>query len=424
MTPGFSPFSTLVGWLAYPAVYTALFVNSEWMRLQSYNKPDRLHWERPYAGQPILLLALYQKGRLRPDTIRLLETAKAAGLYVVAVNTLRLDPVQKIEAVVDCYIERFNFGRDFGSYKAGFAHLVRRGHDKQCPRLLMMNDSVFFTRTRLPKFLADMIGPSPEVLGSTENFEMQHHLGSFCIAMSNRILRHPTFLRYWQRYRLSDIRPTVIHQGEMGLSKALRKCTSAQNEFRAMFSGDRFLQMLHEEDGFLDQVLDGSRSALRTHWKRLSFLSVVENLKERNLVETFDPGATKLNIETNVANVSERVFINCFDDLLGFLRHNLAFEQKIDIKLVRLALIDHLVEVFMSHSQIHQNAIVLLRMGLPIVKLDGIFRGMFNVQDLERICQQIDPDEAAELRRLLLERPDGALTLHGWRHVAFMRGLV
>ncbi len=420
----FNLISIMVGWLAYPAVYTALFLNSEWTRLKSYAKADRVHWERDYTGQPILLLALFQKGRIRPDTKRLLEAAKAAGLYVVAVNTLRLDPAQQIEGLVDCYIERFNFGRDFGSYKAGFLHLARRGHDMRCPRLLMMNDSVFFTRSRLPKFLADMIGPGPEVLGSTENFEMNHHLGSFCIAISNRILRHPTFRTYWRRYRLTDMRPTVIHKGEMGLSKKLRKCVFAPDEFRAMFTGDRFLKLLNEKEGFLDEVLRDSRSAMRHSWRRVSFRKVVDNLKDRNLVETFDPGDTKLDIETRVANISERAFVNTFDELLVLVRHNLADDQTIDANLVRLALIDHLVEVFMSHSQIHQNAIVLLRMGLPIVKLDGIYRGFFNVQDLERICRQIESDEADELRRLLLERPDGAFTLHGWRHVAFMRGLI
>jgi hypothetical protein len=78
----------------------------------------------------------------------------------------------------------------------------------------------------------------------------------------------------------------------------------------------------------------------------------------------------------------------------------------------------------MQGSQIHQNAATLLRMGLPFVKLDGLYRGAFNIYDMVNITSQMTAGEAEELRRLLMVRPYGGGTLTGWKRAAFMRGLV
>jgi hypothetical protein len=115
--------------------------------------------------QGILLLALYEKGVLRDDIVRLIEEAKAAGLYVIGVNTLKLRDPSGLSGLLDCYIERPNFGRDFGSYRTGFLHLFERGWAKRCSRLLMANDSVFYTGDKLAKFIDDMMTSEIEVLG-------------------------------------------------------------------------------------------------------------------------------------------------------------------------------------------------------------------------------------------------------------------
>lgn len=90
---------------------------------KSRSKLTVVHHEAPYDGRPIMLLALYEKGLLRPDVVRLLDQARAAGMYVVAVNTLKLHDPGMVAGMVDCYIERPNYGRDFGSYKTGFLHI-------------------------------------------------------------------------------------------------------------------------------------------------------------------------------------------------------------------------------------------------------------------------------------------------------------
>jgi hypothetical protein len=63
-------------------------------------------------------------------------------------------------------------------------------------------------------------------------------------------------------------------------------------------------------------------------------------------------------------------------------------------------------------------------MGLPIIKLDGLYRGIFNVMDVNLITQQLDETEADELEDLLYARPYGGDVLVGWKRSAFMRGLI
>ena len=59
-------------------------------RIKTRGIPHRVHFEHSYEGQNILLLALYQRGQLRPDLLNLLTAAKESGLYVIGVNTQKV----------------------------------------------------------------------------------------------------------------------------------------------------------------------------------------------------------------------------------------------------------------------------------------------------------------------------------------------
>lgn len=78
----------------------------------------------------------------------------------------------------------------------------------------------------------------------------------------------------------------------------------------------------------------------------------------------------------------------------------------------------------MSGSQIHQNASILIKIGLPIIKLDGLYRGIFSYEDMGRICSMLKSDEGKELGDLLIARPYGGRYLTGWKRAAFEAGLL
>lgn len=136
---------------------------------------------------------------------------------------MKVNSLAGSEDYIDCYIERYNYGRDFASYQKGFTYINQRGWSDICPRLLMVNDSVFYSVKHNRGFLAEMLSSTVSVLGATENHEVAHHLGSFCIAFSGDVLRNERFRKYWDSYQPTDIRPAVIRRGEMELSETLRR---------------------------------------------------------------------------------------------------------------------------------------------------------------------------------------------------------
>src|SRR6056297_3070745 len=417
-------FDVVATWTAYPFLFSLLTVMSEYRRLQSLGKRPNVHFEAEYQGQKIVVFALFQKGRLRRDTIGFLQTLKAAGHYVLCVNTLKLSDPEAMREHCDCYIERFNFGRDFGSYQEGFRHIYRRGWERDCPRLMMVNDSVYCVSDRAGAFVADMMDAEAEVLGSTENYEIIHHLGSFCIALAGRVVREKVFRDFWKSYRQTDVRPVVIKKGEQRFSKMLRRAVSAVSEFQALYGTHAFLERLQDSDAFIDDAIRNARVSPLTGWKRFSVREVIDDLRKKYLIETFDPAELEVAVEVTGADVSDRVFVGTFDGIVKVAEANLRAPGTLDRGVVKDVVISQLTEVYMSGSQIHQNASTLLSMGLPIVKMDGLYRGMFTIQDLQMIAQQLVRKDALELQDLLLDRPYGGDALRGWRRAAFMRGLI
>lgn len=410
-------------WTSYPLIYLALSIKSFLVALESIGRKPKIHWDTSYQTQPIALVALYQKGRLRPDTEVLLKSLKANGCYVIAVNTLKLNAPDDYRDLFDCYIERFNFGRDFGSYKAGFDYILRKNLHEACPRMMIVNDSVYCVSDRIDEFVKAMMSSKTEVLGSTENFETVHHLGSFCLSVSNTILTHKRFIRFWRQYRNSDIRPKVIKNGELELSKTLRRCSTAPSEFRSLYGTSEFLKRLQSDDALIDEAIRRSRQSSITAWKRFSVKKVIKELRQQHLFRSLQvPKDTSLRLDGS--HLSERIAVTDLKGIVDLAQSDLKADETVDPDLVRRVVVSHLTQVFMVGSQIHQNASTLLKMGLPIVKLDGLYRGMFSVQDIQSITDQLPPEDAGELQALLLDRPFGGDVYIGWRYAAFMRGLI
>lgn len=131
---------------------------------------------------------------------------------------------------------------------------------------------------------------------------------------------------------------------------------------------------------------------------------------------------TDLQIEVTPALLNKHAIIDDYNSLTAFIESMLPEGEKLNPLLIRRLCASYVGEVFLQGSQIHQNATILLRQGLPIIKLDGLYRGMFNLTDLWNLTEQLEPPERVELRRLLMDRPYGGDTLIGWKRAAFMRG--
>lgn len=407
----------------YPAARAIVTFQSERQRWKTIGQKPKVHFEIPYTGQRIMLLALYEKGQLRPDVVRLIEAARAEGLYVLAVNTLKLQDHAALQGLVDCYIERPNFGRDFGSYQTGFMHVFKNNWHETCPRLLMINDSIFFSSERMPKFLNDLMTSEVEVLGATENYDLDYHLGSFCISMKHSILKNPMLQKYWRTYRLSDVRPRVIKRGEFKLSKILKRCVSNATEFRALYSSSRFVSAISQDESLLHFTIQNVRTSTMFSWRRASLKNVVTEYRDRFGIQNMEMENSPKSIEVSIKEYFDESHVKTYDELRDFLKKRLNTENISEEDLRRM-LMSELLESFMSGSQIHQNAAILIQLGLPIIKLDGLFRGIFSYEDMVRICEIFPKSEGEELQSILITRPYGGRYLMGWKRAAFNLGMI
>lgn len=424
-TKTFSPIQHVLAACSYPGNMTRLTILSELNRLKSLGKKPAIHKDTPYDGQKILLMALYQKGQLRLDIRHVLEAAKAQGLYVICVNNLRLHDPASMDALCHMYVERYNYGRDFGSFKWGFTHVFRSGIADTCPRLMMINDSVFFSRERVPDFLDQLMSSEIEALGATENYEINHHLGSFCIALGGNVLRHPKFQKYWRTYRLSDVRPVVIKRGEMGLSKTLRRCISSEDQFQALYDSARYAAYLEGLDREqLEEIIGLMRRCQLTPAKRFSLVDTLKTLEKELSIGVIDNSDIQIGVSDMPEVSRSRIALGTLQELSDALNARLMGQGRIDPEKLRAMVVSGLVDNFRQHSQIHQNAAVLLHMGLPIVKLDCVYRGILNMLDVKILLSKLQTDEGEQLKRILYTRPFGGDVLMGWRRGAFLRGLI
>ena len=211
----------------------------------------------------------------------------------------------------------------------------------------------------------------------------------------------------------------------MKLSKTLKRCVSMPSEFRAIYSSDRFLNEVRLNPALQDVMIRDSRTSALVHWPRFGTESVTKLLAGRFIARRFSLGEkVDISVDTPVKELNEEVLITTRDEFARYLLRHVPEQTNNLEELLTDAISAVATETFMNGSQIHQNAAVLLEIGLPIIKLDGLYRGMFNNYDVLRLQKKLNDTEARELSALLLDRPFGGSTLIGWKKAAFLVGLI
>lgn len=433
-------FQSITNRAAYPYAYLAVLSLSVISWFKSYFKKKVVHFENTYDGQDILILALYQKGELRADIINMLIEAKKQNLYIIAVNTLKIMQVEELHKYIDCYIEKPNFGRDFGSYKTGFMHVFTNKLQVNCNRLIMLNDSIFYAKKGLNPFLGKLLISEYEALGATENNEIEHHLGSFCISLSNNIINNKKFISYWKKYKLTDIRPKVIKRGEMGLTKVIKKAASSEYRVAAIYNMhwvESVLNTNHNKGEILSKFFNLSRNSNNVDWKKYTLRNVTTHINKFHLFEQPNRSAAQnIVLDSNIANDLTKDssqkdtnifnFANTVDGLIDSYLKNTTVENIDYFKnKITESMYSEFMLAFTSGSQIHNQAIILSTYGCPIAKLDGLYRGVWDYIDVDKISKNFeDNKDQLAFKNFIYRRPYGGDNLIGWKNTAFMYGLI
>ena len=418
--------------------YYGLLSVRDSIRIKKYNN---VLLKNEFQGGKAILLALYEKSALRNDTLLFLKEAKEQGIFVIAVNTLSLKRENIPAEVIDVYIEKDNYGRDFSSYKAGMKYIYDNKIDKSCERLLIINDSVFFSIRGLKNFVCQLFNTDREVLGATENSQHSHHLGSFCISVTGNIIRSDRFRQYWDNYKLSNVRPLVIKRGEFALSKLLKSLVSSEQQFKSLYNINFVEKKLKQDNEFFKNYYYYRREGERA-WYNQTITSLFKNdeilnsyfrnfikdekskkyeLKMQSLLMSggsfptsiYDPDSKEEKEEQNIDYL----------ELIKFLTQENVESNK-HLKQLKDRLISLYLDEFTLGSQIHINCLALHHCGLPIIKLDLLFRCVCNISDIIKLRDQLDESQHEEFMTLMTARLCGDKFLVGLNRLAYQHGIL
>lgn len=180
----------------------------------------------------IAIVLTYQKNGFANSvyhTLQYLIDKGYAPLVVLNGNLTELDR-HKLQAYSWRFMDRPNFGYDFGGYRDAVRFL--QNADCDVKSLVIMNDSVWYPISGDPLFEAeqcleagkgDIIGLSmSQVIHWYKDggFSVSdHHLESYFYLMPGEVFSSNAFRDFWKNYRMSSDKDLTVKNGEIGFSR-------------------------------------------------------------------------------------------------------------------------------------------------------------------------------------------------------------
>lgn len=206
----------------YKLVYVKWFIAYDKYRLRNYTDAivSVTDGERRNGAGRYAIFIVFPSGQtIDSSTMRAMESLARAEVDVLVVSNIALSEqaMAQLRPVAWRIMHRRNVGFDFGGYKDGVAYLTR-----ECPdlrRLVIVNDSVFYSSVGLDEHFAAMLGEQ-DVIGAFENWGEGHHVQSFALGISDHVFHSASFQGFWKAYVPVNNRIHAIESGEKALSTA------------------------------------------------------------------------------------------------------------------------------------------------------------------------------------------------------------
>jgi len=357
-----------------------------------------------------VILALYEKVALPAFTMNLIDAIDRSPLNLVVVSNSAPDPLLRAQLLEKCnlLIVRSNLGRDFGAYRDGVRILLRR--IKNIERLILLNDSLFYFDRGLDQFIARLNGEA-EFIGVTEVFQFHYHVQSYALSFGERILRNKQFLRFWRRYRPISSRRWSIHKGEVALTRMLTKVGFRPHIlYQAAELGPRLAARPIRE--LLESVRllpTGIRSELYGQFEKVlkadespESISILETISQG--VRNFDPALSADENKTRMQAISDQ----------AETMERWSFE----------IFTNRIISAIASRNQIHAGGFIFVKyLGLPVIKRDIFYRGVYLLEDIHRILSEFGEPLRDEVMADL-RRGGTAANLKGLKWVLYYHGSI
>ena len=137
----------------------------------------------------MLCYHLFEKDFLRKDIINLCDVLVANNCYVTAVNTKKLDTenIEIAKGISEHILKDLIMEETFQAIKLVlkvFTEIMVIKNLISCFFLMIVS---FIQKKDLDEWIKEFISSEIPVTGTTENFEVEHHIGSFTLAVMKSV---------------------------------------------------------------------------------------------------------------------------------------------------------------------------------------------------------------------------------------------
>jgi hypothetical protein len=191
------------------------------------------------ATARVAVFLMFPDEGLKASHLRTLAYFRDKGYATEVVSNLPLSESDRATVLKHCwrYLERPNFGYDFGGYRDAILDLAE--DLPQLERLVLMNDSTWFPLPGSRDWLDDVetLGvdfagaatayatPRPEAEDFRSirwNYRASHRNFNYCsfaLCLSPPTMRNEGFLPFWRHLRLTDKKKGTVRRGEIGFTQ-------------------------------------------------------------------------------------------------------------------------------------------------------------------------------------------------------------
>jgi hypothetical protein len=219
-----------------------------------------------------------------------------------------------------------------------------------------------------------LVSSDYDVMGTFENHEYFHHVGSFAFSMSGEAFADPRVAAFWRGYRPYDLRPHAIIKGELGLARCLK---AAGYRMDVLYSADQLAERL---DGMpIEDIANLLRYVPASAQRIMPASLLQEPVATRQAMNSFRPGPPGRKSGKTLRELAERM--------------------------ERESLVNQILRTFIDTSQVHFGFGVFHKvLGAPLVKKDLLSRGVFLEHDMARILEDLPEAQRAAILRELITR--------------------
>jgi hypothetical protein len=193
---------------------------------------------RPASSRVVIFLIFPSRGLLASH-LRTLAYFCRKGYAPLVVTNVPLTESDRGRLLEHCWscMERPNFGYDFGGYRDAVLSLADELPTLE--RLVLINDSTWFPLPGGHDWLDEVEALGVDFAGAASNFgtprpeiedfrsirwtyspnHRNFHYCSFALCLRPAVLRHPRFLDFWRRLRLTDKKKRTVRRGEIGFTQ-------------------------------------------------------------------------------------------------------------------------------------------------------------------------------------------------------------